>query len=199
MMAMTHAIAGLVLAAVALRAGGGDPATLAAAGLAGSLVPDLDIYAGHRKTLHYPVYGWIPAGLAVALAAAAPTAVTVALATFLVAAALHPVMDRYGGGLELRPWEGRSQRAVYSHFHGRWLAPRRLVPYDGSPHDLGAALALSVPAATLPEPLPPVVGVLLAVGATYVVLRKRLATLWATLARSLPEPVARHVPARFFE
>jgi hypothetical protein len=198
MMAMTHALAGLVLAALAVAVGG-DPVTVAVAGLAGSLFPDLDIYAGHRKTLHYPVYGWIPAGLAVALAAAVPTNATVALAMFLVAVALHPVMDRYGGGLELRPWEGRSERAVYSHYHGRWLAPKRLVPYDGSPRDLGAATVFALPAATLPEPVPVFAVALLAVGAVYVVLRKRLAAVWATLARALPEPVARHVPARFYE
>lgn len=198
MMAMTHALAGLGLAALAAAAGG-DPVTVAAAGLAGSLLPDLDIYAGHRRTLHYPVYGWVPAGLAVALALAVPSNATVGLATFLAAVALHPVMDIYGGGLELRPWEGRSERAVYSHYHGRWLAPRRLVPYDGSPHDLGAAVALALPAATLPDPLPAVAVGLLAVGAVYVALRKRLASVWAAAARALPEPVARHVPARFFE
>jgi len=198
MMAMTHALAGLVLAALAV-AGGGDPVTVAVVGLSGSLFPDLDIYAGHRKTLHYPVYGWIPAGLAVAVAVAVPTNATVALATFLVAAALHPVMDIYGGGLELRPWEGRSERAVYSHYHGRWLPPKRLVPYDGSPHDLGTAAVLAVPAMTLPDPVPVFALTLLAAGAVYVALRKRLAAVWAGLARALPEPVARHVPARFFE
>ncbi|MFC4406736.1 hypothetical protein [Haloarchaeobius iranensis] len=198
MMAMTHALAGLVLAALAVVVGG-DPATVAVMGLAGSLFPDLDIYAGHRKTLHYPVYGWIPAGGAVALAVAVPTNATVALATFLVAVALHPVMDIYGGGLELRPWEGRSERAVYSHYHGRWLAPKRLVPYDGSPHDLGTAAVLAVPAMTLPDPVPAFALALLAVGAVYVALRKRLAAVWSALARALPEPVAQHVPARFFE
>ncbi|MFD1646947.1 metal-dependent hydrolase [Haloarchaeobius litoreus] len=198
MMAMTHALAGLVLAALAVAVGG-DPVTVALVGLAGSLFPDLDIYAGHRKTLHYPVYGWIPAGIAVALAVVVQTNATVALATFLVAAALHPVMDIYGGGLELRPWEGRSERAVYSHYHGRWLAPKRLVPYDGSPHDLATATVLALPAATLPDPVPAFAFGLLAVGAVYVALRKRLATVWGTLARVLPEPVARHVPARFFE
>lgn len=198
MMAMTHALAGLVLAALAVAVGG-DPVSVALAGLAGSLLPDLDIYAGHRKTLHYPVYGWFPAGLAVALALTVPTNATVALATFLVAVALHPVMDIYGGGLELRPWEGRSERAVYSHYHGRWLAPKRLVPYDGSPHDLGTAAVLAVPAMTLPDPAPAFTLALLAVGAVYVGLRKRLATVWSTLARAVPEPVAQHVPARFFE
>jgi hypothetical protein len=198
MMAMTHALAGLVLAALAVGLGG-DPVTVAVVGLAGSLFPDLDIYAGHRRTLHYPVYGWIPAGLAVVPAVAHPTNTTLALATFLVAVALHPVMDIYGGGLELRPWEGRSERAVYSHHHGHWLAPKRLVPYDGSPHDLAAAAVLAVPAATLPEPVPAFALALLAVGAVYVALRKRLAAVWAALARALPEPVARHVPARFFE
>ncbi|WP_435348066.1 metal-dependent hydrolase [Haloarchaeobius sp. HRN-SO-5] len=199
MMAMTHALAGLVLATLVVRFGGGDPTVVVAAAVAGSLFPDLDIYAGHRKTLHYPVFGWVPAGLAVALAIAAPATGTLALAAFLLAAALHPVMDLYGGGLELRPWEGESEQAVYSHFHDRWLSPRRLVPYDGSPRDLATAVVLAVPAVTLPDPVPAVVVAILAVATTYVALRKRLASLWATLARALPAPLARHVPARFFE
>ncbi|MCT9094769.1 metal-dependent hydrolase [Haloarchaeobius sp. HME9146] len=199
MMAMTHALAGLLLATFVVQLGGGDPATVVAAAVAGSVFPDLDIYAGHRKTLHFPVFGWFPAGLAVVLALAIPTTATLALATFLVAAALHPVMDLYGGGLELRPWEGRSEKAVYSHYHGRWLAPRRLVPYDGSPRDLALAGALGVPALTLPEPVPPLVVVTIVVGGVYVALRKRLATVWSQVAQALPPELRHHVPERFYE
>ena len=199
MMAMTHTLAGLAVAALVVQVGGGDPTAVVAAAVAGSLFPDLDIYAGHRKTLHYPVFGWLPAGLAVGLALVEPATATVVLATFLVAAALHPVMDRYGGGLELRPWEAQSQRAVYSHYHQRWLAPRRIIPYDGSPKDLAAAVVLAVPALTLPNPVPVVVAAMLSAAVAYVALRKRLASLWSALALSLPASVVHHVPARFFE
>lgn len=200
MMATTHALAGALLgAAVATTTPEFAPVAVTAA-IAGSVAPDLDIYHGHRRTLHYPVYGWLLAVPAVAVAALAPTTATVGVATLLVAATVHAGMDVYGGGLELRPWQGASDRAVYSHYHDRWLAPRRVVPYDGSPHDLGLAGAFAiVPAATLPDPLPAFVIGVLAVSATYVALRKRLATLWATIARSLPSPVAPYVPDRFYD
>ncbi|WP_435359874.1 metal-dependent hydrolase [Haloarchaeobius sp. DFWS5] len=199
MMAMTHALAGLVLATLVVQVSGGDPAPLVAAGVAGSVLPDLDIYAGHRKTLHFPILGWAPAGFAVAVALAFPGIWTLALATFLVGFALHPVMDYYGGGLELRPWEGRSERAVYSHYHDRWLQPRRLVPYDGSPRDLALAGGLALPALTLPEPIPPLVLVTVVASAAYVVLRKRLASLWSTIAHALPPELRGRVPDRFYE
>jgi len=41
-------------------------------------------------------------------------------------AAVHSVADMYGGGLELRPG-GNSDRAVYDHYRGTWIAPRQLV------------------------------------------------------------------------
>ncbi|WP_435334256.1 metal-dependent hydrolase [Haloarchaeobius sp. TZWWS8] len=199
MMAMTHALAGLLLATLVVRVSGGDPTPLVMAAVTGSVLPDLDIYAGHRETLHYPVMGWVPAGFAVALALAFPSTWTLALATFFVAFALHPVMDLYGGGLELRPWEARSEKAVYSHYHKRWLKPRRLVPYDGSPRDLALAGAMGLPALTLPEPVPPLVVVTVAVSAGYVVLRKRLAAVWSSLARAVPPRFRQHVPERFYE
>ncbi|NHN43613.1 metal-dependent hydrolase [Halorubellus sp. JP-L1] len=199
-MGTTHALTGAFLGATVAVVAPEFAVVGVVAAVAGSVVPDLDIYRGHRQTLHYPVYGWLVAAPAVALGVAVPRAWTVALATFLAAAALHAAMDVYGGGLELRPWEAGSEQAVYSHYHGHWLAPRRAIPYDGSPHDLALAGALAVlPTATLPDPVPGLAVAALGVSAGYVVLRKRLATLWSSLARALPEPVAPYVPERFYD
>lgn len=199
-MGTTHALAGAFLgAAVALAAPEFATAAFVAA-VAGSVAPDFDIYRGHRRALHYPVYGWLAAVPAVALAGVAPGTWTVAPAVFLVAAAAHAAMDVFGGGLELRPWEAGSEHAVFSHYHGRWLAPRRLVPYDGSPQDLALAGAFAIPpAATLPTPVPALVGVVLAVSVAYVALRRRLARLWEVIADGVPEPVEPYVPERFYD
>jgi hypothetical protein len=200
MMGTTHALAGAFLGATIAVVVPEFAVVAVVAAVAGSVAPDLDIYWGHRRTLHYPVYGWVVAAPVTALAVLAPSVWSVGIATFLAAAAGHAAMDVFGGGLELRPWQGGSDRAVYSHYHGRWLAPRRAVPYDGSPHDLGLAGVLSIlPAMTLPEPVPAFVLAGLAVSATYVALRKPLATLWSTVARALPDPVAPYVPDRFYE
>ncbi|WP_435076861.1 hypothetical protein [Halococcus sp. AFM35] len=121
-MATTHALAGVALAALVAseQAGVALPA-----GFVGGLFPDLDLYVGHRKTLHFPVYYW-PLALAGGVLVAIGTGpATVGLACFLLAAALHSTMDAFGGGLELRPWEATSERAVYNHYTGRWHRPRR--------------------------------------------------------------------------
>jgi len=57
------------------------------------VLPDLDLYAGHRKTLHYPVYASLATVPTVALAVVAPSTMTVALAVALSASALHAVAD----------------------------------------------------------------------------------------------------------
>ncbi|WP_313692155.1 metal-dependent hydrolase [Halorarum halobium] len=201
MMATTHALAGMLLAVpVSLVAPELAPAAFVAGGV-GGFVPDLDLYAGHRKTLHYPVYGSVAAVPAVGLAALVPTEATVALAAFLVGAALHARMDVYGGGLELRPWEGTSERAVYDHARGRWRRPRRVVRYDGAPEDLLVSLAFSAPLLVVLDAAPnvqPVVSSLLAVSLLYVALRKPLGRLAASLAALVPARVRGYVPDRYF-
>src|SRR6056297_2453705 len=75
MMLPTHAIVGLAIATpLAMLAPDLAPAALAG-GLFGGVFPDLDLYSGHRKTLHFPT-GYLLAVLpAVGLAALAPRAV----------------------------------------------------------------------------------------------------------------------------
>ena len=200
MMATTHVLAGIALASVALfTIPELAPVAVVAAAL-GGLAPDLDLYLGHRKTLHFPVYLpllVVPAVLAVALA---PSAVTVAAGYFLLAAAVHSMMDAFGGGLELRPWLGTSKRAVYDHFNGRWIAPHRGVRYDGSPEDLALAGVLALPGLLLFEPpVPTVVGAVLAVSAVYTLLRKRMVRVAEWFVGQLPASVLARVPDRFVE
>lgn len=198
MMLPTHALAGALLALpVALAAPDAASAVLGA-GFLGGVVPDLDMYAGHRRTLHYPVYysaAALPVGAATVLA---PTLPTAALTAFLLAAAAHSVADVFGGGLELRPWEATSTRAVYDHYHGRWIAPRRWIGYDGSPADLALATFLAVP-------LLLVVGIrlrwlvagTLAVAVAYVAVRRTLPVVAERLVATLPAWATTRLPARY--
>ena len=200
MMATTHALWGMALALPVLAAAPEYAPVAFVAGLVGGLAPDLDLYTGHRKTLHYPVYASIAALPAITLAILSPSTATVALAVGLAAAALHAGSDVLGGGLELRPWEGNSERAVFSHYHGRWLRPRRLVRYDGAPEDLALAGVAAVPIALVADAAFATIALsLVAVSAVYVLLRKRLAALAARLARLLPAPVRTRLPARYLE
>ncbi len=202
MMAPTHAIAGAVLALPVL-AGSPDLAIVAGlAGLLGGLVPDLDLYTGHRRRLHYPVYGGLFAVPAIGIALLVPTAVTVGTAAFLGATTLHAASDILGGGLELRPWAGTSDRAVYDHFHDRWRAPLRVIRYDGAPEDLLLAVGLGAVVLAgfgLWSPVGLVTIALLAIATVYVLLRKPLATLAGWLFPRLPPTFHPYVPDRYFE
>jgi len=197
-MATTHAMAGLAVAAVASLLAPDHAPVLAAAGLAGGVFPDLDLYAGHRRSLHFPVYYAVAAVPAVAAAALLPGAWTAGAAVFLAAAALHAASDALGGGLELEPWEATSERAVYSHFHGRWLAPRRFVRYDGSPEDVVVAVGIGAPAAlAFGAPVQRLVGAALAVSVGYALVRRRLPWLVRRLVAFAPEALRGRLPDRF--
>ncbi|WP_306052960.1 metal-dependent hydrolase [Natronococcus wangiae] len=198
MMATTHAFAALALAAALALVAPQFAVVVAVAAIVGGLFPDFDLYAGHRRTLHFPVYYWLLAAPASAVAVLVPTRTTVAVAVFLLAAALHSVTDVFGGGLELRPWRGISDRAVYSHYHGRWLEPRRWVRYDGSPADLALAGALAVPGLVVFDGVVrTVVIALLAVSAGYALVRKPLVAVAERLLERVPEPVLACLPDRF--
>ncbi|MFC4551732.1 MULTISPECIES: metal-dependent hydrolase [Halorussus] len=196
MMATTHALFGMLLGAVALFVAPEFAPVAIAAGAAGGLFPDLDLPLPgvHRKTLHFPVYNAFAALPAVALAALAPTTLTVAAAAFLAAAAAHAASDALGGGLELRPWEATSERAVYDHFRGRWIHPRRLIRYDGAPEDLLLAAALAVPAAAYDRLSQFVALALLGVSVGYVALRKPLVDAGESLVERLPDGVRARLP-----
>lgn len=196
-MATTHALAGVALAALVAP----EQASVALpAGFVGGLFPDLDLYAGHRKTLHFPVYYWPLALGGGVLAATATGPATVALACFLLAAALHSTMDALGGGLELRPWEGTSERAVYNHFAGRWHRPRRWVRYDGAPEDALLGALLAVPALLVAgTAMRWLVGGALCLSVAYVLVRRHVPVLTERLVGFVPAGLVEHVPERFVE
>ena len=196
MMATTHVFAGVTVGAAVATVAPEFAVVVVLAAICGGFAPDLDLYAGHRKTLHYPVYYSIGAVLAGGVALLAPTTATVALAVFLAAAALHCVGDAVGGGLEPRPWEATSDRAVYDHFHGQWIRPRRWIRYDGSPGDLALAAVLALPGLIVFDGVihDLLVG-LLVVSIGYTVLRKSLARWAERLLGRLPPEVVASLPA----
>ncbi|UPV75154.1 metal-dependent hydrolase [Halorussus limi] len=179
MMNTTHTAMGVTLAApLAVVAPELAPAA-ALAGVAGGVFPDLDLLSGqHRQTLHFPVYYSAAALVSGAAALVAPTVGTVAVAFFLLSAALHCVTDAAGGGLELRPWEATDDRGVYVHPANRWVAPRRWIRYDGAPEDLVLTAVFSLPGLLLFDGAVralTVVGLVVAV--VYVAVRKQLPEL----------------------
>lgn len=198
MMLPTHVLVGLVVAAPVALLVPEAATTVLFAGLIGGVLPDLDLYAGHRRSLHYPSGYTLAAVPALAGAVLVGTPLLVGLAVLLVAATLHCRMDRYGGGLELRPWEGRSERAVYDHVRGRWRQPKRWVRYDGAPEDVLMLCGLAgVLWFVLDSPFTGIVAVTLLAGVGYGLLRRRLAALAPVVAARVPKPVIEHVPERY--
>ena len=196
----THALSGMALALPLVAVAPELAPVGLVAGLLGGIVPDLDMYAGHRKTLHFPVYYSVLAVPASVVALLNPTTATVAVALFLLGAALHCLTDVFGSGLELRPWEGTSERAVYDHYRGTWIVPRRAVAYDGSPGDLLLSITLAVPLVlALEGVLQWLVIVALAVGVVYAALRRILADLATVVVGVLPAGAYPYVPERYLE
>ena len=197
MMLPTHALVGLAVGAPLLWLAPESATAALIGGLLGGIWPDLDLYVGHRRTLHYPTGYSLTAIPAVIVAAVVGSPLAVGLAVALVAAAAHCQMDRYGGGLELRPWENTSERAVYDHVAGEWRAPKRWVRYDGAPEDLLLAGALAAPTALLSSgSVRTATLALLAVSVGYALVRKPLVALAEHVVVALPSPVVERLPDR---
>lgn len=198
MMLPTHALVGMLIALPVAMAVPEASGIVLGAGLLGGMFPDLDMYAGHRKTLHFPVYYSVLAAGAAVFAVAASATVAEAIVMFLFAAAVHSVSDILGGGLELHPWEATSERAVYDHHRDRWLRPRRVVGYDGSPGDLllSAGVALPLWLAVDGQFRWVIVGALV-VGSVYTGVRRLLPAIAIHLASILPERLVGYLPRRY--
>lgn len=200
MMLPTHVLIGLAVAVPVAMAFPEHGTAVLVGGIVGSILPDLDLYAGHRRTLHYPTLYVIAAGPAVLVAIVLQRPLVSGIAFVLLAAAVHCRLDRYGGGLALRPWEERTDRGVYDHVKGMWRAPKRWIRYDGAPEDLGLAVGL---AAALwfvaPASFQPIVALAVLVGTVYAVLRRRLAELAPVVFGAPPEPVREYLPGRYQE
>lgn len=199
----THALFGMLLALPVVVLAPEHGAVALAAGLAGGILPDLDLYTGHRKTLHYPVGYSLIAAITAVGAALQPTVVVIGAAVLFAGAGLHCLLDVFGGGLELRPWEATSERAVYDHVRGRWIAPRRWVRYDGAPEDLLLSVGVAVPVLALADPpFRPVVLAAVGVGVVYAASRRTLPEIARRLATEIlpgrvPAAVLARVPERY--
>ncbi|WP_224333942.1 metal-dependent hydrolase [Haloprofundus halobius] len=184
MMSPTHIATGVAIAAPFAVLTPELATLVALAAMTGGVFPDLDLFVGvHRKTLHFPVYYWGAVLAAGVLAVAAPSTVTIAGFFFFLSAAVHSVADWFCGGNELRPWEKTSEHAVFVHPLGRWLPPKRLVRWDGSPEDLLLTVLLSLPGLLLFEgPVRLLTVATLVVAVVYATVRKRVPDLAPWLA-----------------
>lgn len=198
-MGITHMLVGLIIALPFLSVFPDHAKSLFIVGMVGGIFPDFDLYSGHRKTLHFPVYYGIP-GVILGIIGLVTMELFVLLGFIFVSAAwLHSVMDILGSGVELRPWEGTSNKAVFNHHRKKWIQPRRVVSYDGSPGDLFLAAALGFPLLFgFSPPVDSYIGVLLVIGVVYAVCRKKLANFTGWIVQRLPDRINMFIPPRYF-
>lgn len=203
MMLPTHVLVGIALALPVAVAFPEFTGIALCSGVLGGVLPDLDLYAGHRKTLHFPVYYSVFGLLAILIALFVQTPLPIAAAIGLSAAAAHSLMDIFGGGLELRPWEATSDRAVYDHHHGYWIVPRRWVRYDGAPEDLLLTLSIAGPLLfVLDDIFRGIVVTAVVIAVVYAAFRRQLPAIAERLIedgiiKTLPHRVVRYIPARY--
>lgn len=199
MMALTHGFMGLALAVLALPVVSEHVAPLVLLGaFLGGLVPDLDVVARHRRSLHYPIGYATATAFCLVFALLTGTFLAVLATVTVGAAALHSLVDILGGSVERAPWDPTTERAVYNHVVGVWHRPRRYVRYSGAPEDFllcgaFAAVVLASPVTTAATDA--VLASLVACAGLYTLGRKRLHRLPGLLAVLLPGRLRAALPA----
>ncbi len=179
MMALTHGFMSLALAVLVLPFVS-DHVTaplLLAVTFIGGVVPDTDLLANHRKTLHYPTIYPALALLLLGGFLLTSSALFLLLMFAIGAAALHCLSDILAGSAEREPWNPATDHGVYNHVLKRWHRPRRYVRYSGAPEDFLVGLVFATIAVWSTTTSATVdIGLLslLAVAGMYSLLRKRL-------------------------
>lgn len=157
----------------------------------GSTLPDLDLlYGTHRKTFHSPIRSWIVVAITTTTFVLFQTPLTAALFAICFGFSQHSLSDVFGGGLEHKPWEKTSDKAVYNHYHKTWWTPRHYASYDGSPRDLTIFGVLSLASFQTYGILPyysHFVGSLGIIAITYTISRRYLPDLDTYLYKNIPQ------------
>ncbi|QKQ98408.1 metal-dependent hydrolase [Candidatus Nanohaloarchaea archaeon] len=177
MMGVTHALMGGLLGASSAVFTLEYFLAAVIAGYLGGLFPDLDLAFNHRQTLHFPVGYTVLSVAAVATAVFTAEKGLIILSYFILSAAVHSWIDILGGGLEEKPWEGTTDKGVYSHSLDRWFPPLQVIRYDGAPEDFLLTLGLGTALFPLLAGYPvaqKIVVASIAVGGLYSLVRKKL-------------------------
>lgn len=175
MQLLFHALIGVLLAGTGFWIqGDAVPMAIVFSSIAGSVVPDLDMFFIHRKTLHFPVVFSIVAMAMIPVYIYTGALQWLILFFFVAGAGLHSLIDVFGGGKEMRPWERKDNRAVYNHVSGEWVRPRHWY-YDGSRISFALGLMVSILVLALGGPfLDYFVGAVLLFSSVYMLIRRQV-------------------------
>jgi hypothetical protein len=114
-------------------------------GVAGGLLPDLDVIFNHRKTLHYPNIYLMIGSFLVLLFYLTNISAILFVGIIFSSSFVHCFLDILCSGSTIKPWRESDDKAVYDHLRGKWIRPKGLF-YDGSIRDM---ILLSISSASL--------------------------------------------------
>ena len=177
MMGVTHALMGGLIGASSAALAPEYFLAAVAAGYLGGLFPDLDLAFNHRQTLHFPVGYTALSIILVSTSILTAERNIIILSYIVVSAAVHSCIDILGGGLEERPWEGTTDKGVYSHSLDRWFPPLQIIRYDGAPEDFLLTLIFGAALFTLLNEVPQAQNIVIGsviIGGVYSLVRKKL-------------------------
>ena len=143
-MTPNHGTAGLLLSLTVTRWHPELAVIVAVSAFVGGILPDADLKLTHRKTLHYPAYYGIVTLVFLVLAVISNSVVVVVGLYFFGAAALHCYAD-YFVGIEKPSDETDGDGVLYLHPRKKWVGPKEIIKYAGSPGDLLVGILLAVP------------------------------------------------------
>lgn len=182
MMLATHAVLGGFLGLFFLPFGADFVSQAVLVGMLGSVIPDLDMIAEHRKTLHRPFQMFAAFSLFLAIFIFYPAHHIALISLFVFSMSLHCFMDVLSNGKTMRPRENPDDRAVYNHISQEWIKPKRLV-LEGSLPDIlltigvGTALIFALPRYAL------LFACIISSGVVYTVLSYKVRTHYAQYDR----------------
>jgi hypothetical protein len=182
MMLTTHILAGASLGLLFLSS---DPEVVfpvMIVGLFGSIFPDLDMFAEHRKTLHRPFQMLIVSALFALVFTVYSVQAILLAAVFTFSMSLHCFMDILSNGKTMHPRTDPDDRAVYNRVTDSWIEPRRLV-LDGSVPDMILTIVFGIILVVLLPSYSMVFYTFMGAGVLYTLLTFRLRNRYADYDR----------------
>ncbi len=133
----------------------------------GAFLPDLDVRANHRRTLHLPFFYPV-------IAAVFYLTSFYQFSALFLSASLHCIMEIAGN--DAGEYVDEDKGAIFNHLSGEWISGRYWIKRDGGPRDLLLLLCISVIGLTISPSLEIVLITLISLisGLFYHVIRDRV-------------------------
>ena len=144
MMLPTHVLIG-GLSALSISALVSQPQTwLIIVGMTAAILPDLDIFIEHRKTLHRPKEYIIGLGLFSSIFFLNGSSLSLYLTVFFLGLISHIILDLLAYGKTMNPDLKEDGRCMYDHLSSKWIKPLKIAK-PGSKKDLILGTIASIP------------------------------------------------------